>query len=59
LPDPLVVVDSINVKRATALIQPNFAPARPKVGAGSEMAAVWVQLAISFHVFTLPQGGNV
>ena len=36
----------------------DFAPTRAEIGARPEVAAVWIKLVISFHVFTLPLGAR-
>jgi len=50
LPDPLPVVQAIDMKWAIALVQPYLSATRPEVRAGSEVSPVRVKLAISVHV---------
>ena len=55
LPDPFAVVEPVNVKRALALVRPDFAAARSEKLAPLQVPSEWVKLVISIHVSTLPR----
>jgi hypothetical protein len=49
LPDPLPIVDTIDVERATALVSTDLPTARPEESAGPEMSSEGVQFVVCRH----------
>jgi hypothetical protein len=48
-PDPLPIVDTIDVERATAFVSTDLPTARPEKSAGPEVSSEHVELGVCFH----------
>ena len=55
-PNPLPVVDSVDVKGTIAPINTGVSAPWSEELAGYEMPTIWVEVAFCFHDATLPQG---